>query len=298
MKGLKIALFSLALGASSLALAALPDNYQSLSSDEKQVILWDKVVSSHQENPLPDVETGGFWKAYELLTGLFNLSPTFDHESDELPKGRKKILHPNGSVAKVSFVPDGGHPFTGLYHSGAVGVARLSLAQAASDDSYIPGMAVKFLLPSGPSLNLHLINDLEGQGSDWNFFEKSFSNKIPHPKGWLLKAIESLFEWTRSPANDLPVAHLAEMDNTATIVEEPVSPEQLFFQPSERVHNSIPADSREDFRVSLSQIQPGALYEVYGLFQGESFHIGTLMLESELLASDYGDKKLFFQHRR
>jgi hypothetical protein len=298
MKGIKFALLGLAFSASATVFAALPDNYQSLSSDEKQVILWEKVTNSHQENPLPEVDTGGFSKAYKLLTGLFNLSPSFDHESDQLPKGREKILHPNGSVAKVSFVPSAGHPFTGIYQSGAIGIARLSLAQAASDDSYIPGMAVKFLLPSGPSLNLHLINSLEGQGADWNFFEKTLSNKIAHPDGWLLKAIEGIFEWTRSPANDLPVAHLAEMDDSATIVKDPISPEQIFFQPSERVHHLIAEDSREDFRLSLLKIQPGALYDVYGLFQGESFHIGTLMLESELLASDYGDKELFFQHRR
>jgi len=42
----------------------------------------------------------------------------------------------------------------------------------------------------------------------------------------------------------------------------------------------------------------GPIYEVYGEYQGTEYHIGTLMLESALLASNYGDKKLFFQHQR
>ena len=49
---------------------------------------------------------------------------------------------------------------------------------------------------------------------------------------------------------------------------------------------------------SLGNITEGALYEVYGILDDTEYHIGTLMLESTLLASNYGDKTLFFQHRR
>lgn len=278
--------------------ASLPENYQALSADEKQDVLWQKVCQSHQENPLPDLDTGGFSAAYGLFKRLFNLKPSFDHQSDELPKGRQKVLHPNGSVAKVSWVSTNSHPFSGLYASGAVGIARLSLAQAPSDDSFVPGMAIKFLLPGTPSLNLHVINNLEGQGGNWNFFATTFSNQIPHPKGWLLSGIEKIFEWTRSPANDLPVNHLAETSEMGEVINDAVSPEQLFFEPSERVRNLIDEKSREDFRTSLAQVSAGPIYEVYGLYQGERIHVATVVLESELLASEYGDQKLFFQHQR
>ena len=49
---------------------------------------------------------------------------------------------------------------------------------------------------------------------------------------------------------------------------------------------------------SLLKIPMGPLYEVYGLSNGIEYHIGTLMLESTLFASHYGDENLFFQHHR
>lgn len=278
--------------------AALPDNYQTLDSAQKQTLLWQNVEESHAKNPLPPQKKNSFWDAYSLLKGLFNLAPSFDYFYDETPEGRIKIIHANGSVGKISFAPASGHPFTGIYQSGAIGMARLSLATTPSDTSFIPGMAVKFLLPDNASLNLHVMEQLNGQDDNWNFFAKTFSNKIAHPTTWVLKAIEKLFAWTRSPANDLPVDHLSIWDNEGHISEKPVAPTRLYFKPSERIASVIDPASREDFRKSLGDITEGALYEVYGTLDDTEYHIGTLMLDSQLIASNYGDKTLFFQHRR
>lgn len=282
----------------AVSYAELPANYEQLTADQKQSILWDQIVSSNAQKPLPPLNTNSFSSVWAQLTGLFNLSPTFDYTSDELPKGRVKILHPNGSVGKIVFVPDTNHPFTGLYQSGAIGLARLSLGTTPSDTSFIPGIAIKFLLPNHASLNLHAIYSLEGQGGNWNFFENSFSNKIARPTQWILKAIEQIFEWTHSPSNKLPVWHLASFNNLGEAIEQPISPTRIYFRPSESVRGLIPADSRDDFRVSLARIPFGPMYEMYGVYENEEYHIGTLMLESTLLPSEYGDKHLFFQHRR
>lgn len=179
-----------------------------------------------------------------------------------------------------------------------VGLARLSLATKPSDDSYTPGMAVKILLPNHPSLNLQVMNCLDGQGSNWNYFAKDFSNEIPHPKSWTLKAIEKIFEWTRKPANKLPLSHLAKWTNRGEEVADPVTPDQIYFKPSALVKHVIPQDSREDFRTSFADVGFGTIYDVYGDYQGTEYYIGELMLESALLASNYGDKTLFFQHQR
>lgn len=280
------------------AYADLPPDYEQLSNEQKQEALWTNVTYSHHKNPLPEMSKGGFWEAWEKLKGLFNLGPSFDHESDEMPTGRKKILHPNGSVGKVVFTPVSGHPFTGIYATGDVGIARLSTGVAPTDKSFVPGMALKFFIPQHASVNLHVMNSLNGQDADWNFFAKTFSNKIEHPTGWVLKAIEKLFEWTRKPANDLPVSHLADWDNEGHHVLSPVAPERLYFKPAESVVGIIDPNSREDFRLSLNQIPYGPMYEVYGEYKGVEYHVGTLSLESELLASEYGDKELFFQHQR
>lgn len=278
--------------------AQLPDNYQALSGIEKQTLLWNEVQHSHDEDPLPELKSGGFWAAYEKLTGLFSLSPSFDHVSDELPAKRTKILHPNGSVAKIRIVPHSGHPFTGLFKTGTVGIARLSLATSPSDDSYIPGMAVKFLMNDRSSLNIHVMNSLEGQGSNWNFFEKAFSNKIDHAHSFVLKAIEKIFNWTKSPANELFLTELATWDNMGDPVDEVIVPEQIYFVPAESVKHIIIPESREDFRVSLERIPMGAIYELHGVYQNKDYLIGQMELESPLLASHYGDEVLFFQHQR
>jgi hypothetical protein len=286
------------LGLSANVYATLPADYTDLSNEQKQDVLWRNVEMSHQQNPLPEMGKGGFWDAWEKLKGLFKLAPSFDHDSDEMPEGRTKIIHATGSVARVSFVPASGHPFTGIYSTGDVGLARLSLAVAPSDTSFVPGMALKFFVPNHASVNLHVMNALDGQGADWNYFAMPFSNKIEHPSGWVLRAIEKIFEWTRKPANDLPVSHLASWDNDGHEVLHPVYPERLYFKPSESVAGLIPSDSREDFRLSLESVPYGPLYEVYGEFKGLEYHIGTLMLDSNILASAYGDKTVFFQHQR
>lgn len=209
-----------------------------------------------------------------------------------------KIIHANGSVGKISFVPAPNHPFTGIYQTGAIGVARLSLATPPADDTYIPGMGIKFLISQNPSVNLQVMNLLEGQKDNWNFFAKDFSNQIPHPSTWTLSAIEKIFEWTRTPANNLPLWHLAAWTSEGRIHGIPVYPERLYFRPSSSVSTIIAENSREDFRESLLKIPAGPLYEVYAEYRNKEYHVGTLVLESNLLASNYGDKNLFFQHQR
>ncbi len=280
------------------ASAQLPADYQSLSAQEKQDLLWNELGKSHEVEPLPPFTGNSFNEVLTKLKGLFNLGPSFDHSSDELPEGRVKVIHANGSVAKISFVPAPNHPFTGIYQTGGIGLARLSLATPPADDNYIPGMAIKFLISQHPSINLQVMNLLEGQKENWNYFAKDFSNQIPHPTTWTFSAIEKIFAWTRSPANNLPLWHIAAWTNEGRFSGIPVYPERIYFRPSSVVSNLIPENSREDFRESLLKVPTGPIYEVYGVYRGSEYHIGTLVLESTLLASNYGDKNLFFQHQR
>lgn len=280
------------------AYAQLPENYQSFSAQEKQDLLWSEISKSHDEAPLPPFAGNSFTEVLAKLKGLFNLGPSFDHSSDEVPEGRIKVIHATGSVAKISFVPAPNHPFTGIYQTGALGLARLSLATPPADTNFIPGMAIKFLISQNPSVNLHVMNLLEGQQENWNFFAKDFSNQIPHPTTWTLSAIEKIFEWTRTPANNLPLWHLAAWTSEGRFQGIPVYPERLYFRPSSLVSNLIAESSREDFRESLLKVPTGPLYEVYAEYRGKEYHVGTLVLESSILASNYGDKNLFFQHQR
>ena len=152
------------------AIASLPTDYESLTKEEKLDLLWDQIDNS-QWSELPALNNQGWSSILKNLGALFSLKKSFDHTSDEVPSGRPKFIHTYGSVVKVSFVPEESVQFSGMCAKGAMGLARLSLAASPEAIDYTPGMAVKFLVDGQPSLNLHVMISLNGQGENWNFFE-------------------------------------------------------------------------------------------------------------------------------
>jgi len=283
---------------SGLSRAALPEDYQSYSASEKQDLLWQEVASTPWEN-LPPYNNNDWSSILKNIKALFSLSKTFDHTSDEIPEGRVKFIHTYGSVVKFSFEPAASHPFTGMYQTGAPGIARLSLAANPDVVAYTPGMAVKFLVDGQPSLNIVVMNSLEGQDQNRNFFAKKFSNKIDEPQSWTLWLLGKVFELARNPATDLPVNHIAAVHSDGEKVTDVHSPDQLILKPSQDVNGFISENSTEDVRVSFSKIPSGSvLYDVYGLDNGVEIYIGQIKTTSEIISSRYGDKKLFFQHKR
>lgn len=229
----------------------------------------------------------------------FSLNKSFDHTSDEIPEGRVKFIHTYGVTSQVSFLSNKNHPFTGLYKTGSVGIARLSLAANPKKISYTPGMALKFFVKGHPSLNIVVMNSLNGQDNNWNFFAHDFSNKIPSPSGFMLRILMKIFQLARKPANDLPVDHLAKINLDGSIVDSPYTPESLVLKPLPHVYALISPDSRKDFREHLEKLKPGTvLYNVYGLKNGREIKIGKLQTTSSMISSKYADKVLFFQHKR
>ena len=283
---------------SQILFAGLPLNYQTLDAANKQDLLWNEVESTPWKT-LPELNNSGWSSLLKSLGALFSLAKTFDHVSDEIPEGRTKFIHTYGSVVKFKFIPEKKHPFTGFYEEECVGLARLSLAANPKSLPYTPGMALKFLVDQKPSLNLVVMNRLDGQGDDWNFFAKAFSNKIPRAKSRILKFLEWVFSLIRGNPGHLPVDHLAQMTSFGKKVKSPVVPEQLYFYPTSEVSKIISPDSRDDFRTKLQSIPAETkLYNVVGILGGKAVKIGVMKTTSKFISSKYGDKKLFFQHRR
>ncbi|MBF0312684.1 MAG: hypothetical protein HQK52_04670 [Oligoflexia bacterium] len=280
------------------SMASLPENYQSLAADHKREILWEQIVDSKWQT-LPAFNDNSWNSILKNISAMIHLNQSFDHTSDEMPVGRVKFIHTFGTVVQFSFISSNDHPFTGIYKEGGIGLARLSLAAAPTSVGYTPGIALKFLIDGRPSQNVIAMYRLEGQQDNWNYFEYPFSNKIPEPTTWTLWALGKIFELVRNPATDLPVSHLASLSQQGISVDAAVAPEQLFFQPSLEVRHRIAPTSREDIRLSLATIPAGtSLYDVYGQYQGKSYFIGKIVTDSEFIASSYGDKNLFFQHKR
>ncbi len=241
------------------------------------------------------------------------LGQTFTHVSDELPEGRPKLLHTYGSTALIEFQVDPrSSSYTGLFQTGGIGLIRLSLAKQpdSSDDNYIPGFAMKLLVDGKASINFHVMNSLEGQGKDRNYFARTFTNIVEPPKSGLLKFLSWFFsnavqalsdESAEKPENEmtLPLVEAASIQANGTAVSGVIYPRRIIFTPNPKV--AIASDSEKDFRIEFENIAEGTvLYEVSVKKDEDSNAepIGRIVTRSKFIASKYGDQKLFFQHMK
>src|SRR5262249_41735049 len=115
------------------------------------------------------------------------LRQTFLVAADELPVGRTKIIHTYGTAACIELVPRRGHPFTGVFRSGARGIARLSLAFPGDD--FCPGIGLKLLIDGKPSVNVVPLPSLLGQGRDQNVFARAYVNPAPTETTGIAEAV-------------------------------------------------------------------------------------------------------------
>ena len=108
------------------------------------------------------------------------MCPSLTTPGDELPTGRRKLIHPVGVVGRVEWRDRGGHPYTGIFKGGAKhGIVRLGHSLVprpgkATDTvgNPRPGMGLKLLRDGRDSANVLAVISLSGQQS-WNFFEKA-----------------------------------------------------------------------------------------------------------------------------
>lgn len=273
-----------------------PVNYQSLDGCAKQEYIWDNRIDPSAYTRLPAV-TGSWASLFTSISSILFLNQTFDHTSDALPSGRQKIIHSHGSVAKIEIEIDDTSPFSGIYAPGkSCGLARLSLAGSESALGYTPGMGLKVFLDNKASVNFHVMHSLNGQGRNRNFFANTFTNWLPQPKGFTLNSIALAIAVTGRELNRLPIAHGARVSRDGKQVATVASPKQIAFVPLQST--AISSASQTDFRVDLATIpESSGLYEIHGLSQNDKWiKIGKITLTSRLIASEFGDRHLFFQH--
>jgi len=279
--------------------ADLPANYQSLNAVQKQDILWTNIVNSEYSS-LP-VEDSFFSKL--ALSNPIYLIKSFINSSDELPEGRKKLIHAYGSTAKISLKITN-PKYLGIFKTGGIGIARLSIAQKwNADTAFTPGMAIKLLVDGEPSINLHVMNSVDGQGTNHDFLSCAFSNVLPPAKTILGQMITGSFNRAVRLLNTImnnkgPIDadHLPLLQACRVVAPNTLCPSQIIFRPIADFGGS---GLEDDFRKDLAKIPPGTvLYYLKAVgVPGENEElIGQLVTESRFVASDYGDKKLFFSH--
>ncbi|OWA54102.1 hypothetical protein BV898_18519 [Hypsibius exemplaris] len=286
--------------------AVLPVGYQGLSAQQKQRLLWDQISASPY--PMTSLPTAmpGMSAMADLFQPIFN-TVSFTEASDEMPDGRVKLIHVYGSTVQVELKIFASSTYTGVFKSGGIGLARLSLAKEDYQE-YTPGMGLKILIDGQRSQNFQVMWSVDGQGTNKNFFHHTFTNIIPPAQSFTLRMISAAFTKAIAllpgspedhPESDINLGlyEQASVTSDGQTVEDVKAPYQVNFIPNPRAGWDS-ANSR-DVRVNLNDIPQGTvLYTVTAkrTATAPEHVIGQLVTTSPFVASAYQDEKLFFQH--
>lgn len=295
---MKKIVFLLAFFYSATSFATLPEDYETWYAHQKLDYLWAEKITPTLYEELPELSGQGWFDILKSLKTLTNLGDSFDHVSDEIPEGREKIIHAYGSVAKAYLRITHDTPYTGLF-KGASGLMRMSLASSPDSIGFTPGMALKLFIDQQPSANVQVMQSVDGQGENHNFFEHTFTNILPEPEGLVLKMVFAFFSLFVDEPLNLPLQHFGFFTASGLAVDQPASPTQILFVPTEAVQ--MDEDSEADFRVALQEIEANTvIYTVLVKAEAESDPepLGELINTSGFVSSQYADENLFFKHQR
>ncbi|KAI3636662.1 hypothetical protein MIR68_005351 [Amoeboaphelidium protococcarum] len=304
MKSVLVLAF-IVIGAIAITVPQFPLIFKSSGAKEKQDQLWERIVANKN--------SAEFFGPLKLLTLFFErMGVSFDHEKDTLPVYRDKLIHTQGVVAKIRWEPVASqYNYTGLFASGAqYGLLRFSSGTKPSQSSILPAAAVKLFRDNIKSANFMAMFTLDGQES-LNFFKNNFTSHVPIPKSAALKLLVAKFKQGSNLARCLGLSDLATFDQGGKRVDEPMFPFEVSLVPSkkvaevaERVELALNEVNWKDqfTQQSNDQMSPNrVLYHVYARDspRGEfNAHIANIVLTSYFTTSEFGDKKLFFQHQR
>lgn len=278
------------------AFPALPAGYEQMSAAAKRDLLWDQRIVTSKYASLPA------WPKVDL-PGIMrlDLSVTLNRRSDELPVGRKKLVHALGTCAKVELVADENQPYSGMFKGGDA-IARFSLAAPPGEDNYTPAVALKFFINGQPSTNLQVMYSIDGQGKNFDFFANRFSNVLAEPTGFGTNIIGFVFKKASPFPNNLDLDGFARYDQAGTLYTTTKfkAPAQIHFIPTAEVAKVIRVNSpASDFRREIARVPVGTtMWDVVAADSASApfVRVGKIVLRSEVVASAYGDEKLFFKH--
>jgi|GEM_PF-5378079 len=297
--------------------ARLPAGYERLAATAKQDLLWQLInqgkycsPSDSQPTCLAKLPTGGFGYYIRAIPALLSLSPTFHHASDEAPEGRRKIFHPFGVAGKAEFIADYSDTptqqgvsrtgkYTGLLANTKKAIPLILRLAPGGGSNLIPGASVKFLIDGEESRNFVAIHDFSGvPDNDWNYFQQDIGHIYPDVPFLLKKYFQTQ---TKDPSH-LPIDHLGAITPAGDDVPaaQQKVPYEIVLRPNAAVANAFPNTDQHDFRFDLTRIAPGTpVYDVMARASevDKTFEkLGTIKTTSALVASEGGDKQLYFKH--
>ena len=286
-----------------------PANYVGMKADEKADWLWNTFIGAtvYRATARPDLQMALPPTMLKVAGPRATLAWTLDNDTDVMDPTRPKIIHAQGSVARIEFETEADSPYTGVLSppptGGATGLLRMSLAIPPSGKKAVtPGIGLKLLVDGAPSLDLLAMNHTVGQGRDINLFSNSFSHDLTYEHSELRppqKLLQFFFKRVSAQPRRLTIDHLVATARDGATVAEPRRPNRLVFRPHADVRRHFRRRADEDFRDTLELLEPGTtLYEVVAVHDGTDKPdelIGHLRLTDRFTSSAGGDR-LFFRH--
>lgn len=308
--------------------------YSDLTGREKRDYLFAEGIrpTAYDDGSLPDVVRGVFpflgwaWRSFRYK----RLPETLLRIGDEFEEPRAKLFHTYGTTAKICFTPEPRTPYSGIFSDVAYGLARFSYAGPVLGVGVVPGLALKFPVDGdNSSENLVVMRKLDRQQPPRRFlskhshnsvFQNAFTNILPLPRvtNVIMRVVNRRFETVVEKSRGLHQSpdNLARVHQDGQPVpgDEVNAPYRLIFVPTEQARRL--SNPRIDFRLDLARnVGAGAvIYEVFGLSESEeeglrsmgvtgleemarqAHRVGSVAVESEFVASSYGDFRLFFRH--
>jgi hypothetical protein len=301
---------------------ALPADYVRLPAADKHAAL-TKLISSGEycagksysatDCTLPQGRSFSF----RSLPSLFSLATTFDTSSDEMPEGRRKLLRPVGIVATFTFeasYPDqpadpttNGRrgPYTGLLAPGGGPIPGVLRFSDNGVKSFNPAVAIKFLVDGKPSVNTLAAVSMDGQGDDHSFFAHPITSHLEPPTGLGAKVIWGLFGFVKKDPSLIELDNLAAttVDGKDVGADGVRAPYELYYVGHGDLGKRF-SSAKHEYRVDLHSLEAGTVvYDVLARATAADpatsrEKIGEIRLTSTPIATDAGDKRLFFQHNR
>ena len=218
-----------------------------------------------------------------------------------------------GLVAKVEWEPvasDGvaAGGYSGMYATGSnTVILRLSEAENLGSWStgLTPSIALKFLIDGIQSSNIHASPSYTPSTS-WNFFEKPFSNRVEPvtDAAWLATKGAKMVEGTPHPFANA-VSHVADKGHDGKKVNKNqiTSPYELRFDPAKDfgISSEKPTEGLNWYDKVKGAAKTGdTLFKVMAKARPDAdfVHIANVKLLSDLVTSEFGDNRLFFQKER
>lgn len=286
-----------------------PAGYVGWDAHAKADWLWSQIeATAHtlaNRPPLGPPPPGLLLKAIQVVrrTGL---RITLERTDDALPKGRPKIIHTQGAVAKVRLRIDPDSPYTGVLapsQTGSVGVVRMSVATPPGPKRpVVPGLGIKLFVDGQPALDLLAVHHTNGQGLDPDLFSNTLTHDLTATHEYLRSGqrfMGKLFKRVSLQPRRLSIDHFAAVSSSG-VVTPPADarrPERLDFVPHADVSGHFaqyPAGT--DYRTVLRDLEPGAkIFELHALDAGGVSHLGVIELVTSFVSSEAGDR-LFFRH--